>query len=90
MKKIFTALALIALATTGAWACTNFLVGKKASVDGSTFVSYSADSYGFFGYLCHYPRATHAAGTLRQIHDWDSGKYLGNIAEAPQTYNVIG
>lgn len=90
MKKIFTALALIVLATTGAWACTNFLVGKKASVDGSTFVSYSADSYGFFGYLCHYPRATHAAGTLRQIHDWDSGKYLGNIAEAPQTYNVIG
>lgn len=90
MKKIFAVLTLLASVATSSWACTNFIVGKKASADGSVLVSYSADSYGFFGYLCHYPRATHAAGTMREIHDWDSGKFLGKIKEAPQTYNVIG
>ena len=72
------------------WACTNFIVGKKASADGSVIVSYSADSYGMFGYLCHFPAAQHAPGTMRDIYDWDSGKYLGKIKEAKQTYNVIG
>ncbi len=90
MKKIFAVLTLLASVATSSWACTNFIVGKKASADGSVLVSYSADSYGFFCYLCHYPRATHAAGTMREIHDWDSGKFLGKIKEAPQTYNVIG
>ena len=69
------------------WACTNFIVGKKASADGSVIVSYSADSYGMFGFLCHFPAATHPAGTMRDIFDWDSGKYLGKIKEAKQTYN---
>ena len=68
----------------------NFIVGKKASADGSVIVSYSADSYGMFGYLCHFPAAQHAPGTMRDIYDWDSGKYLGKIKEAKQTYNVIG
>ena len=43
-----------------------------------------------FGYLCHFPAAQHAPGTMRDIYDWDSGKYLGKIKEAKQTYNVIG
>lgn len=82
-------LLLMAFVVEG-WACTNLIVGKKASADGSVIVSYSADSYGMFGYLCHYPAATHPAGTMREIYDWDSGKYLGKIKEARQTYNVIG
>ena len=53
-------------------------------------VSYSADSYGMFGYLCHYPAATHQKGEKRPIHDWDTGKFLGYIPEAEKTYNVIG
>lgn len=78
------------LASSGAFACSNLIVGKKASVDGSVMVSYNADDYGMFGYLCHYPAGTHPKGTMRQIYDWDSGVYHGEIEEAPVTYNVIG
>ena len=71
-------------------ACTNFIVCKKASADGSVFVTYNADSYGAFMPLYHYPAATHAAGEMRKVYEWDTNKYLGEIAEAPQTWNVIG
>lgn len=71
-------------------ACSNFIVGKKASVDGSVMCSYSADDYGMFQYLCHYPAAKHAKGEMRKIFDWDSNKYHGEIPEAAETYNVIG
>lgn len=71
-------------------ACTNFLVGKKASADGSTFITYNADSYGMFGRLVYYPAARHAPGTMRQIIDGDTNEYHGEIAEAPVTYSVMG
>ena len=77
-------------AITSSMACTNLIVGKAASADGSVIVSYSADSYGMYGYLCHYPAAVHAPGTWREILDWESGRYTGRIPEAAQTYNVIG
>ena len=91
MKKRFAlTLTAIVAAVTGAMACTNLIVGKAASADGSVIVSYSADSYGMYGYLCHYPAAVHAEGTWREILDWESGRYTGRIPEAAQTYNVIG
>ena len=71
-------------------ACTNFIVGKKASVDGSVICSYNADSYGAFMNLAHYPAGKHAAGEMRKIYEWDTNKYLGEIPEAPETWNVIG
>ena len=71
-------------------ACTNLIVGKKASVDGSVLVSYNADDYGMLGHLCHYPAGTHKKGEMRKIFDWDTGEYHGEIPEAPVTYNVIG
>ena len=71
-------------------ACTNFIVGKKASVDGSVICTYNADDYGLFINLCHYPAGTHPKGTMRKIFNWDTNKYQGVIPEAPQTYNVIG
>lgn len=90
MKKLFlTAVTLLAAITSG-MACTNLIVGKAASADGSVIVSYSADSYGMYGYLCHYPAAVHAAGTWREVYDWETGRYTGRIPEAAQTYNVIG
>lgn len=89
MKSLILSAAML-LASEGAFACSNLIVGKKASVDGSVLVSYSADDYGMFGYLCHYPAGTHPKGTMRQIYDWDSGVYHGEIEEAPVTYNVIG
>ena len=93
MNKILAS-ALMAVAMMGcvseAEACSNFIVGKKASVDGSVMCSYSADDYGMFQYLCHYPAAKHAKGEMRKIYDWDTNKYHGEIPEAAETYNVIG
>lgn len=89
MKSLILSAAML-LASEGAFACSNLIVGKKASVDGSVMVSYNADDYGMFGHLCHYPAGTHPKGTMRQIYDWDSGVYHGEIEEAPVTYNVIG
>ena len=93
MNKIFAS-AMMAVAVMGcvseAEACSNFIVGKKASVDGSVMCSYSADDYGMFQNLCHYPAAKHAKGEMRKIYDWDTNKYHGEIPEAAQTYSVIG
>ena len=89
-RRIVLGLALMLVATLESWACTNFIVGKGASKDGSVIVSYSADSYGLFGELYHYPAAIHEKGAMRDIYEWDTGKYLGQIKEARQTYNVIG
>ena len=71
-------------------ACTNFIVGKQASKDGSVICSYSADDYGMFMGLCHYPAARHQKGEKRKVYDWDTNKFHGEILEAEQTYNVIG
>lgn len=88
MKRIFLLLAV--LFAIGASACTNFLVGKKASKDGSAFLTYSADSYGMYGRLVHYPAGVHAPGTMRRIVDGDTNKFLGEIPEAAVTYSVMG
>ncbi|MDR2087249.1 MAG: C69 family dipeptidase [Dysgonamonadaceae bacterium] len=90
MKKIVLTLCLTAFSTVLSWACTNLLVGKAASTDGSTMVTYSADSYALYGELYHWPAAKHKPGTVRKIYEWDTGKYLGQIPEANETYNVIG
>ena len=90
LKKLSLITLSVVLLASPVWACTNFLVGKKATTDGSTFISYSADSYYLFGALYHYPAAVHPAGTMLDIYEWDTGKYLGQIKQAPQTYNVIG
>ena len=90
MKKLFLTVVTLLAAITSGMACTNLIVGKAASADGSVIVSYSADSYGMYGYLCHYPAAVHAEGTWREVYDWETGRYTGRIPEAAQTYNVIG
>ncbi|MDO4190257.1 MAG: C69 family dipeptidase [Bacteroidales bacterium] len=92
MKKVqyLILVALLAMSATVANACTNFLIGKKASADGSTMISYAADSYWLFGSLSHYPAAVHQPGVMRDVYEWDTNKYLGQIKEAERTYNVIG
>ena len=89
MKRILL-LATVMMAGVYALACTNFIVGKKASVDGSVICSYNADSYGAFMWLYHYPAGKHAKGEMRKIYEWDTNKYLGEIPEAEETYNVVG
>ena len=90
MKKFLTTLCLILASSAASNACTNFIVGKKASNDGSVICSYNADDYGMFIGLCHYPAGKHPKGTMRDIYDWDSKVYHGQIPEAEETYNVIG
>lgn len=89
MKKVFSTLFLLGIVAYS-YACTNFIVGKKASTDGSVICTYNADDYGMFQNLCHYPAAKHAKGEMRAIYDWDTNEYHGEIPEAEQTYNVIG
>ncbi|KAJ4463106.1 putative peptidase C69 [Paratrimastix pyriformis] len=71
-------------------ACTNYLVTRGASADGSNIITYAADSHVLYGALYHYPAADHAPGEMRKIIDWDSGEYIGQIPEVAHTYNVIG
>ena len=82
---------LLLASTAYAVACTNFIVGKKASADGAVYVTYNADSYGAFMPLYHYPAAKHQTGERRKVYEWDTNKYLGDIAEdqRPGTLSVI-
>ena len=90
MKKLI--LTALAFAVTGAWsafACTNFIVTKGASTDGSIMVSYAADSHQLYGCLYkHTPVSKPAA--LLSVYEWDTGKYLGQIPEVSKTYATIG
>jgi dipeptidase len=89
MKKLLL-MAVLSVVGMGVHACTNFIVGKNASTDGSVMCTYNADSYGMFTGLCHYPAGTHAKGEMRKIIDYDTYVCHGEIPEAPVTYNVIG
>jgi len=88
--KLLSATLLAIAGWTVADACTNLLVGKNASVDGSTIITYAADSHTLFGDLQYLPAADHAPGAMRKIVDWDSGKPLGEIPEVAHTYAVVG
>jgi dipeptidase len=71
-------------------ACTNFLITKGASADGSVMITYAADAHNFYGELSFSPPGVHLPGAMRDIIEWDSGKYLGQIRQAPVTYSVVG
>ncbi|MCL1851100.1 MAG: C69 family dipeptidase [Bacteroidetes bacterium] len=92
MKKLtlLAVLLFVAAFFMQTFACTNFIVTKGASKDGSVMVSYSADSHTLYGELYHWAAATYPAGTMMDVIEWDSGKKLGQIPQALQTYNVVG
>lgn len=71
-------------------ACTNLIVGKKASADGSVFCTYSCDDYGMFRQLDFYASATHAKGEMVDIVDLDTHQFHGRIPQAAETYKVVG
>ena len=90
-KFIVPAILLLLIAAINtAQACTNFLITKGASADGSCMISYSADSHTLYGELYHWPAATYPEGTLLDVYEWDTGKFLGKIKQVRQTYNVVG
>ena len=88
MKKSLLIVAM--MLPMAAFACTNFLVGKDASVDGSTMVSYAADSYGMFGFLHFAPAQDWPEGAMREVKDWDTGRPQGQIPQVAHTYTVVG
>ena len=94
MKHFSMKLLSVALLALAGWAtadaCTNLLVGKNASADGSTIITYAADSHTLFGDLQYIPAADHPKGAMREIIDWDSGKRMGAIPEVEHTYAVVG
>ena len=89
MKKLILTLAL-ALGAITSYACTNFIVTKGASTDGSVMVTYAADSHQLYGALYYTPKGKFKPGTMLRVEEWDTGKYLGDIAQVPQTYTTVG
>ena len=91
MRKILLSLlALAAIAAGRSDACTNIIITKGASADGSCMVSYAADSHVLFGELYYHPAAKFKPGARLPIVEWDSYKPLGDIAQVPQTYQTVG
>lgn len=90
MKKIFLSLCALLASAGIALACTNLIVTKGASKDGSVMVSYSADSHVLYGELYFWPAADWAPGTMLNIVEWDTGKLLGQIPQVAHTYSVTG
>ena len=78
------------LASIPSEACTNLIVGRKASADGSVMITYNADDYGAYGFLRHYPAGHHPKGTMRPLYHYETNNYLGEIPEVEHTYNVVG
>jgi len=90
MKKQAILAALCAAMIVPSWACTNLLVGRKASTTGSTMISYNADSHQLYGDLQYTAAADHQPGEMRQVIDWDSQRPLGQIPQPAHTYRVVG
>lgn len=93
MKKVIflvAAMFVMVLSTKTTSACTNYLITKGASTDGSTMISYAADSHVLYGELYHWPAATWPEDAMLDIHEWDTGKFLGQIKQVEKTYNVVG
>ena len=91
MKKfrtILAAAALVAYATTDA--CTNFIITRGASTDGSVMVSYAADSHALYGALYHHPGGKHLEGSILPVYEWDTGRYLTDIPQVEESYTTVG
>lgn len=93
MKKnsifLFVVLSIVTTVQS-VFACTNFLISKGASSDGSCFITYAADSHSLFGELYYRPAKDYPAGTMLDVYEWDTGKFLGKIKQVPHTFSVVG
>ena len=90
MKKLLFLSLLTALSIHSAWACTNLIVGKKASADGSVMCTYNCDGFGFSGSLFYSPSGRHDPGELIAIHGWGPSHEGQFVKQVPYTYNVVG
>lgn len=90
VKRLLFAVAIVMAGYTYAEACSNIIVTRGASKDGSVMVTYSADSHVLYGELYYRPARVYPDGALLKIYEWDTGKYLGQIDQVPQTYQTVG
>lgn len=89
--NLFASLAALALlAAPKADACTNVIISKGASTDGSCMVSYAADSHALFGSLYFQKAVDYAPGAIRKVYEWDTGAYMGEIPQVGHTYQRVG
>lgn len=90
MRRLIISVLVVMLTLIESVACTNIIITRGASADGSTMVSYSADSHVLYGELYHWKASTHKEGSTLEVREWDTNCLLGNIPQVSQTYNVIG
>lgn len=90
MKKQITLSFILLTSCLSTFACTNFLFTKSTTKDGSTAITYAADSHILYGELYHWPATDWPAGSYVDIYEWDTGDFLGKIPQVNHTYNVIG
>lgn len=81
---------LLVLIVQPGYTCTNFIVTRGASVNGSNMITYSADSHVLYGELYFRPAMDYPEGTMLDIYEWDTGKPMGKIKQALHTYSVVG
>ena len=92
MQKYLSVITLAAAAfgCSDALACTSLIATAGATASGSSMITYAADSHTLYGALYHQDAADHPAGAVRRVVDWDSNRYLGDIAEAEHTHATVG
>ncbi len=90
MKKLFVIILILALCTEPILACTNLIVGKKASTDGSVMCTYNCDGFGFSGSLFYSPAGRHDKDELIAIHGWGPSHEGQYVKQVEYTYNVVG
>ncbi len=90
MKQLTIILTILLLSNYKSESCTNFLISKGASVDGSVMISYAADAGGFMEPLFYLPAMDHKPGDSLEVYEWDTGKLLGKIPQLSHTYRVVG
>ena len=90
LLKLFVSALAVVLGTVEGNTCTNVIVSRGASKDGSVLVSYAADSHYLFGELYYNPAADWKAGSMLPVYEWDTNRYLGEIEQVPHTYQTVG
>ena len=89
-KNLATLILFLLFFAKNAHTCTNFLITRGASADGSTMITYTADNHDLYGELYYWPSKDHPVGSMIDIYDCDSEKYLGKITQVSHTHSVVG
>ena len=90
IKRFTISVAALLSIAASALACTSLIATPGATADNSVIITYAADSHNLYGELYSSPAKDYPKGAMRKIHDWDTGKYLGEIPQVRHTFATIG